>query len=77
MVLLMTVPGIGAITASAVVAVADDITRFDSAHQFEAFLGLMPGELSSGDKRRIGHITKAGSSSTHARQRSTDRCSRS
>lgn len=58
--LLMTVPGIGAITASAVVGVADDITRFDSAHQFEAFLDLVPGELSSGDKRRIGHITKAG-----------------
>lgn len=58
--LLMTMPGIGAITASAVVAVADDITRFDSAHQFEAFLGLVPGELSSGDKRHIGHITKAG-----------------
>ena len=58
--LLMTAPGIGAITASAVVAVADDITRFDSAHQFEAFLGLVPGELSSGDKRHIGHITKAG-----------------
>jgi transposase len=58
--LLMTVPGIGPITASAVVAVADDITRFDSAHQFEAFLGLVPGELSSGDTRRIGHITKAG-----------------
>lgn len=58
--LLMTAPGIGAITASAVVAIADDITRFDSAHQFEAFLGLVPGELSSGDKRHIGHITKAG-----------------
>src|SRR5687768_13705200 len=58
--LLMTAPGIGAVTASATVAVADDITRFDSAHQFEAFLGLVPGELSSGDKRHIGHITKAG-----------------
>src|SRR5687767_12476276 len=58
--LLMTAPGIGPVTATAVVAVADDITRFDSAHQFEAFLGLVPGELSSGDKRHIGHITKAG-----------------
>jgi transposase len=60
--LLMTAPAIGAVTASAVVAVADDITRFDSAHQFAAFLGLVPGELSSGDKRHIGHITKAGNS---------------
>ena len=60
--LLMTAPAIGAVTASAVVAVADDTTRFDSAHQFAAFLGLVPGELSSGDKRHIGHITKAGNS---------------
>ena len=60
--LLMTAPQIGAITASAVVATADDIRRFASAHQFEAFLGLVPGERSSGERRRIGRITKAGSS---------------
>jgi transposase len=42
------------------VAIADDIGRFPSAHQFEAFLGLVPGERSSGEKRRLGHITKAG-----------------
>ena len=35
---------------------------FASAHQFEAFLGLVPGERSSGEKRRIGRITKAGNS---------------
>lgn len=58
--LLATAPGIGPITASAVVAVADDITRFATAHQFEAYLGLVPGERSSGEKRRVGHITKAG-----------------
>lgn len=58
--LLMTAPGIGAITASAVVATIDDITRFACAHQFEAYLGLVPGELSSGEKRRVGPITKAG-----------------
>ena len=44
--LLMRAPAIGAVTASAVVAVADDITRFNSAHQSEAFLGLVPSELS-------------------------------
>lgn len=60
--LLATAPGIGPLTASAVVAVVDDITRFDSAHRFEAFLGLVPGEMSSGEKRRIGRITKAGNS---------------
>lgn len=58
--LLRTAPGIGPITAAAIVATADDITRFENAHQFEAFLGLVPGELSSGEKRRVGRITKQG-----------------
>lgn len=39
---------------------ADDIARFPSAYQFEADLGLVPRERSSGEKRRIGRITKAG-----------------
>ncbi len=60
--LLATAPAVGPVTASAVVATIDDITRFASAHQFEAFLGLVPGERSSGEKRRIGRITKAGNS---------------
>jgi len=60
--LLARVPSIGPITSSAIVATADDITRFRSAHQFEAFLGLVPGERSSGERRRIGRITKAGNS---------------
>jgi transposase len=58
--LLTTAPSIGPITASAVVATIDDITRFASPHQFEAYLGIVPGELSSGEKRHIGPITKAG-----------------
>ena len=53
---------IGPLTASAVVSTIDDVTRFPSAHQFEAFLGLVPGERSSGEKRRVGRITKAGNS---------------
>lgn len=60
--LLTTAPSIGPITAAAIVATVDDITRFHSAHQFEAFLGLVPGERSSGEKRRVGKITKAGNS---------------
>jgi transposase len=62
MTLFATAPSIGPITASAIVATVDDVTRFASAHQFEAFLGLVPGERSSGEKRRIGRITKAGNS---------------
>jgi len=58
---LMTMPGIGAVTATAVVATIDDIARFPTAHQFEAYLGLVPSERSSGDKRQLGRITKAGS----------------
>jgi len=60
--LLTTAPSIGPITSAAIVATVDDITRFHSAHQFEAFLGLVPGERSSGEKRRVGHITKSGNS---------------
>ena len=60
--LLTTAPSIGPVTASAIVATVDDISRFQSAHQFEAFLGLVPGERSSGEKRRVGKITKAGNS---------------
>jgi len=41
--LLATAPSIGPITASAIVATADDMTRFASAHRFEAFFGLVPG----------------------------------
>jgi transposase len=62
--LLMTAPGIGAVTASALVATLDDITRFPSAHQCEAYLGVVPGERSSGEQRRIGPITKAGNRRT-------------
>ena len=58
--LLATVPGIGPVTACALVATIDDITRFQSAHQLEAYLGVVPGERSSGEQRRVGRITKAG-----------------
>jgi len=57
---LLTMPMIGPVTACAVVATADDITRFASAHAFEAYFGLVPSERSSGEKRRLGAITKTG-----------------
>ena len=57
---LMTAPGIGAVTACAIVATVDDITRFRSAHELEAYVGLVPSERSSGETRRLGRITKAG-----------------
>jgi transposase len=57
---LTTAPGVGPVTASAFVATVDDIARFRTAHELEAYLGLIPCERSSGDKRQLGHITKAG-----------------
>jgi transposase len=62
MVRLATAPQIGPVTASAFVATVDDIQRFHSAHQLEAYIGLVPGERSSGEKQRRGRITKAGNS---------------
>lgn len=58
---LMTAP-VGPNTAVAVMATVDSIDRFDSAHRFEAFLGLTPGENSSSERQRTTGITKAGSS---------------
>jgi transposase len=58
--LLATIPGVGPLTASALVATVDDVARFRSAHQLEAYLGVVPGEKSSGEKRRVGRIKKAG-----------------
>ncbi|MGH2602993.1 MAG: IS110 family transposase, partial [Dehalococcoidia bacterium] len=57
---LMTAPGIGPVTAVAFVATLDCITRFTSAHQVEAYLGLTPREYSSGEQQRRGRISKTG-----------------
>ena len=57
---LMTAPGIGPVTAVAFVATLDDVTRFASAHQVEAYLGLTPREYSSGEQQRRGRISKTG-----------------
>ncbi len=57
---LTIAPGVGLVTASAFVATIDDITRFRTAHEVAAYLGLIPSERSSGEKRQLEHITKAG-----------------
>jgi transposase len=59
---LMTVPGVGPVTAVRFVAAIDRIDRFSSAHDLESYLGLTPGENSSADRQRTTRITKAGSS---------------
>lgn len=57
---LMTVPGVGPVTATAFVATLDDVKRVAGAHQVEAYLGLVPRETSSGEQQHRGAITKAG-----------------
>ncbi len=50
------------IVALTVVAELGDLTRFDNPRQLAAFVGLIPSEYSSGEKRRQGSITKTGNS---------------
>src|SRR5687767_1829322 len=57
---LLSVPGIGLITSTAMVACVGDPRSFDSARRYASFLGLTPREYSSGDKRYLGAISKRG-----------------
>ena len=57
---LTSIPGIGLMTAAAFIAVGDDFTRFKDAQSFASYIGLTPREFSSGDKKRMGSISKAG-----------------
>ncbi|MEF7615346.1 IS110 family transposase [Aquincola sp. MAHUQ-54] len=59
---LMQVPGIGPTTASALLAHIGHGHDFANGRQFAAWLGLVPGQYSSGGKPRLGRITKAGDS---------------
>ena len=57
---LLAVPTIGPVAAGSLVALAGDLARFRSGRDFAAWLGLTPRQDSSGDKVRLGRITKAG-----------------
>ena len=57
---LMTVPGVGPLTALRYVAAIDDVSRFPNAHQVESYLGMVPGESSSSERQQRLSITKAG-----------------
>ena len=59
---LMTHPGVGPQTALAMVLTLGEVSRFPSAKQVASYLGLIPGEYSSGNRQRLGHISKQGSS---------------
>lgn len=57
---LMTIPGIGAITATALLASVGDPKQFKNGRQFAAWLGLTPRQYTTGGKIRLGRITKKG-----------------
>jgi transposase len=59
---LMTHPGVGPLTALAFVLIIGKAERFRCGKQVASYLGLVPLEDSSGKRRRLGHITKQGSS---------------
>lgn len=57
---LATIPGIGPVTATALVASITDPAMFKSGREFAAFLGLAPRQSSSGGKEKLGRISKMG-----------------
>ena len=57
---LAAIPGVGPLTASALVAAVGECRQFRSARHFAAWLGVTPRMASSGDKRQIGRISKGG-----------------
>jgi len=59
---LQTHPGVGPLTALAFVLIIGRAERFQCGKQIASYLGLVPLEKSSGNQRRLGHITKQGSS---------------
>lgn len=59
--LLMTIPGVGPVTAMFIVAEIEDISRFKTYRHLSSYAGLVPRLDASADKQRIGSITKQGS----------------
>jgi transposase len=57
---LMQLEGVGAVTATAIMATIGDGKAFKNGRQFAAWLGLVPQQYSSGGKTRLGHISKRG-----------------
>ena len=57
---LRTIPGVGLLTATALLAFVGDVQRFPSGRHFASYLGLTPRESSSGLRRRLGAISKRG-----------------
>lgn len=58
---LLTVPGVGPVTANVIASEVGDFNRFKKPEHLTSFAGLVPRERSSGGKQRLGGITHAGS----------------
>jgi transposase len=58
--LLKSIPGIGALSAIEILVEIQDMSRFETADELAAFLGLTPSQYSSGEHIRMGHITHMG-----------------
>ena len=61
--LLCAIPGIGVITAMELLTELGDIRRFRRADRLAAYVGLTPSQYSSGERLRMGHITRSGNGS--------------
>ena len=59
---LRQIPGIGLLTSTAIRATVGDVQRFPCGRRFASWLGLTPREYSSGERRRLGGISKRGDS---------------
>lgn len=59
---LVTIPGVGPVTATAIVATVGDARLFRNGRELAAWVGLVPRQSSSGGKTRLGRITKNGDS---------------
>lgn len=58
---MLSIPGIGLLTATALVAATSgDVSHFKDARHFASWFGLTPKEYSSGNSRYLGHISKKG-----------------
>ena len=57
---LQTVPGIGPVTAYAILTFAGEMQQFRNGREFAAWIGCTPKEHSTGGRQRIGSITKMG-----------------
>ncbi len=59
---LMTHPGVGPVTALAMVLTLGPAERFENGRKVGSYFGLIPSEHSSGGRQKLGHISKQGSS---------------